>query len=106
MFLTRRQFLKTSAGTIAAIAIADKALALTALQPTFPNGQVKLDANRNSVQPAYVVQVVNNGKLGFKVARTVPQVSQDFGGAFKPGAKAPGRDSPACVKGPVPAWAH
>jgi branched-chain amino acid transport system substrate-binding protein len=80
--------------------------ALTALSPTFPNGQVKLDANRNSVQPSYVVQVVNNGKLGFKVARTVPQVSQDFGGAFKPGAKAPGRDSPACVKGPVPAWAH
>jgi branched-chain amino acid transport system substrate-binding protein len=80
--------------------------ALTALDPTFPNGQVKLDPNRNSVQPAYVVQVVDNGKLGFKVSRTVPQVSQDFGGAFKPGAKAPGRDSPQCVKGPVPSWAQ
>jgi branched-chain amino acid transport system substrate-binding protein len=79
--------------------------ALTKLQPTFPNGQVKLDANRNSIQPAYVVQVVNNGKLGFKVARTVQDVSQDFGGAFKPGAKAPSRTSPACVKGPVPPWA-
>src|SRR2546421_1372186 len=33
MFLTRRQFMKASAGTIAALAIADKALALTALQP-------------------------------------------------------------------------
>jgi len=38
MFLTRRQFLKTSAGTIAAIAIADKALALTALQPVIEVG--------------------------------------------------------------------
>ena len=80
--------------------------ALSALQPKFPNGQVKLDANRNSIQPAYVVQVVNAGKLGFKVARTVPQVSQDFGGAFRPGAKAPGRNSPACAKGPVPSWAQ
>jgi branched-chain amino acid transport system substrate-binding protein len=80
--------------------------ALTSLQPTFPNGQVKLDANRNSVQPAYVEQVVDNGKLGFKVARTVTDVSQDFGGAFKPGAKAPGRNSPACAKGPTPPWAQ
>ena len=38
MFLTRRQFLKASAGTIAAIAIADKALALTALQPVIEVG--------------------------------------------------------------------
>src|SRR5437763_1115052 len=38
MFLTRRQFLKTSAGTIAAIALADKALALTALQPVIEVG--------------------------------------------------------------------
>jgi branched-chain amino acid transport system substrate-binding protein len=80
--------------------------ALTALKPSFPNGQVQLDANRNSIQPAYVVQVVDTGKLGFKVARTVPQVAQDFGGAFKPGAKAPGRDSPQCVTGPVPSWAQ
>ena len=78
---------------------------LTHLRPTFPNGQVRLDDNRNSIQPAYVVQVVNNGKLGFKVTRTVQNVSQDFGGAFKPGAKAPSRTSPACVKGPVPPWA-
>jgi len=78
---------------------------LTKLQPSFPNGTVKLDANRNSIQPAYVVKVTNNGKLGFQVARTVQNVSQDFGGAFKPGAKAPSRTSPACVKGPTPSWA-
>ena len=38
MVLTRRQFLKTTAGTIAAVAIADKALALTALQPVIEVG--------------------------------------------------------------------
>jgi ABC-type branched-subunit amino acid transport system substrate-binding protein len=80
--------------------------ALTKLRPSFPNGTVKLDANRNSIQPAYVVKVVNNGKLGFQVARTVQNVSQDFGGAFKPGAKAPSRTAPACVKGPTPPWAQ
>jgi branched-chain amino acid transport system substrate-binding protein len=79
--------------------------ALKSLNPTFPNGQVKLDSNRNSIQPAYVVEVVNNGGLGFKVDRTVNGVTQDFGGAFKAGAKAPGRDAPACTKGATPPWA-
>src|SRR2546429_7100901 len=39
MFLTRRQFMKASAGTIVALAIADKALALTALQPVIEVGK-------------------------------------------------------------------
>ncbi len=79
--------------------------ALTKLTPTFPNGQVKLDANRNSIQPAYVVQVVNSsGGLGFQVLHTVDNVSQDFGGVFKPGGPAPSRTSPACTKGPLPPW--
>jgi len=38
MFLSRRQFLKVSAGTVAAVALADKALALTALQPVIEVG--------------------------------------------------------------------
>src|SRR3989454_1056697 len=38
MYFTRRQFMKASAGTIAALAIADKALALTALQPVIEVG--------------------------------------------------------------------
>jgi branched-chain amino acid transport system substrate-binding protein len=80
--------------------------ALTKLAPTFPNGTVKLDANRNSIQPAYVVQVVDNGgKLGFKVIRKVDQVTQDFGGAFSASSGSPGRDAPACKRGPVPSWA-
>ncbi|MEX5283119.1 MAG: molybdopterin-dependent oxidoreductase [Nitrospiraceae bacterium] len=38
MFLSRRQFLKVTAGTVAAAAIADRALALTALQPVIEVG--------------------------------------------------------------------
>ena len=36
--------------------------ALASLKPTFPRGSVTLDANRNSVQPNYVVQIVKNGR--------------------------------------------
>lgn len=80
--------------------------ALTALQPTFPNGQVKLDANRNSVQPAYVVQIVKNGsQLGFKVVQTVPQVDQTFGGLFGANSPAPSRTEPAGASGNPPPWA-
>ena len=38
MFLSRRQFLKVSVGTVAAVAVADKVLALTALQPVIEVG--------------------------------------------------------------------
>jgi branched-chain amino acid transport system substrate-binding protein len=80
--------------------------ALTALEPTFPNGTVKLDANRNSIQPAYVVQITNEtGELGFKVLKTVENVDQTFGGAFGPDSPAPSRDEPACEAGTPPPWA-
>jgi len=36
--LSRRQFLKVSAGTVAAVAVADQVLALTALQPVIEVG--------------------------------------------------------------------
>jgi branched-chain amino acid transport system substrate-binding protein len=80
--------------------------ALAKLKPTFPNGQVQLDSNRNSIQPAYVVQVADNGGLGFKVLRTVNSVTQQFGGVFAAGQPSPSRTVPACKKGPVPSWAN
>jgi branched-chain amino acid transport system substrate-binding protein len=81
--------------------------ALTDLTPTFPNGQVKLDENRNSVQPAYVVQIVKNGsELGFKVVQTVPDVDQTFGGLFGPDSPDPSRDEPAKATGNPPPWAN
>ena len=79
---------------------------LATLKPSFPNGTVKLDANRNSIQPAYVVQIVKKGgKLGFKTIKTIPQVSQTFGGLFGPSSPAPSRTAPACKKGTPPPWA-
>lgn len=80
--------------------------ALTALQPTFPNGTVKLDANRNSIQPAYVVQInKDSGELGFTVLKTVENVDETFGGAFGPDSPAPSRDAPVCQVGTPPPWA-
>ena len=38
MYLSRRQFLKVTAGTVAAVAVADNVLALTALQPVIEVG--------------------------------------------------------------------
>lgn len=81
--------------------------ALTALRPTFPNGQVTLDKNRNSVQPAYVVQIVNNGgRLGFKIVQTVPDVDQTFGGLFGADSPAPSRTQPDRATGGPPPWAR
>lgn len=80
--------------------------ALNDLNPSFPNGTVKLDANRNSVQPAFVTQIVKDGdSLGFKVVQTVDNVDQTFGGIFDANSPAPSRDSPACGPGPEVPWA-
>jgi branched-chain amino acid transport system substrate-binding protein len=79
---------------------------LATLTPTFPNGNVRLDANRDSIQPAYVVQIVKSGgKLAFKTIKTVPDVTETFGGLFGATSPAPSRTSPACTKGTPPPWA-
>jgi branched-chain amino acid transport system substrate-binding protein len=79
---------------------------LAKLQPSFPNGKVRLDANRNSIQPAYVVKIVTKGgKLQFKTIKTIPNVTQTFGGLFGPKSPPPGRNLPACTKGTPPPWA-
>jgi branched-chain amino acid transport system substrate-binding protein len=80
--------------------------ALTALTPTFPNGSITLDANRNSIQPAFVVQIVKTGSnLGFTVLNTIPSVDQTFGGLFGADSPVPSRTDPACTAGTPPPWA-
>jgi branched-chain amino acid transport system substrate-binding protein len=80
--------------------------ALGTLQMDFPNGQVKLDSNRNAIQPNYVVQITNDGgKLGFKVVNTIVNVDQTFGGLFGPTSKAPSRTEPQATAGNLPPWA-
>lgn len=79
--------------------------ALTSLDPTFPNGTVTLDGNRNSIQPAYVVKIVDkDGSLGFEVVKTIDNVDQTFGGLFSASDPAPDRDNPACEAGTPPPW--
>jgi len=81
--------------------------ALGALKPDFPRGAVTMDANRNSVQPNYVVKIVKNGSgLGFKLVRTIDDVDQTFGGLFGPGSPDPSRDQPAKATGNPPPWAN
>ncbi len=81
--------------------------ALAGLKPTFPNGQVTLDENRNSVQPAFVVQIVKDGgNLGFKVVKTIPEVDQTFGGLFGANSPEPSRTEPTKATGNPPPWAN
>jgi branched-chain amino acid transport system substrate-binding protein len=80
--------------------------ALDGLKPAFPNGNVKLDENRNSIQPAYVVQVVDKGgELGFEVKNEISDVDETFGGLFGADSPPPSRDEPGCEKGNPPPWA-
>jgi len=69
--------------------------ALSGLTLSAPNGSLKLDANRNAIITNYIVQIVGDGSLGFKVVKTVPGVDQTFHGFFGP-TSSPARDSPSC----------
>ena len=71
--------------------------ALSGLTLSSPNGELKLDANRNAIITNYIVQIVaqSDGSLGFKTIKTVPGVDQTFHGFFGP-TSAPSRDSPSC----------
>ena len=67
-----------------------------------PNGQIKLDSNRQAIGTNFVTEAVKDkdGNLVSKVVKVVPNVSQTLG--FKPAVFAkiglPGRESPACKK--------
>ena len=76
--------------------------ALTSLVLDAPNGQIKLDGNRQAIGTNFVTEAVKDkdGNLVSKVVKVVPNVSQTLG--FKPEVFAkiglPGRESPACKK--------
>jgi branched-chain amino acid transport system substrate-binding protein len=67
-----------------------------------PNGQMKLDSNRQAIGTSFVSEAVKdaNGDLVSKVVRVVPNVSQTLG--IDPAAFAkiglPGREVPVCKK--------
>jgi branched-chain amino acid transport system substrate-binding protein len=67
-----------------------------------PNGQMKLDANRQAVGTSFVTEAVKdkNGDLVSKVVQVVPNVNETLG--IDPAAFAkiglPGREVPVCKK--------
>jgi branched-chain amino acid transport system substrate-binding protein len=81
--------------------------ALAKVRLMTPHGPVRLDENRNGIADNFVIQVVKlaSGQLGFKTLKVVKSVDQTFGGHFSPKTPSPGRNSPPCTKGNVPAWA-
>jgi ABC-type branched-subunit amino acid transport system substrate-binding protein len=76
--------------------------ALSTLMLDAPNGQMKLDSNRQAVGTSFVTEAVKdaNGDLVSKVVRVVPDVNQTLG--IDPAAFAriglPGREIPVCKK--------
>ena len=76
--------------------------ALSTLVLDAPNGQMKLDSNRQAVGTSFVTEAVKdaNGDLVSKVVRVVPDVNQTLG--IDPAAFAriglPGREIPVCKK--------
>ena len=67
-----------------------------------PNGQMKLDSNRQAIGTSFVTEAVKdkNGDLVSKVVKVVPNVNQTLG--FDPAVFAkiglPGREVPVCKK--------
>jgi branched-chain amino acid transport system substrate-binding protein len=76
--------------------------ALSTLVLDAPNGQMKLDSNRQAVGTSFVTEAVKdaNGDLVSKVVQVVPDVNQTLG--IDPAAFAriglPGREIPVCKK--------
>ncbi len=76
--------------------------ALAGLTLKAPNGDIKLDANRQAIGTNFVTEVVEDGKGGLvsKVVKVVPNVSQALG--YDPAVFAkiglPGRTNPECKK--------
>jgi branched-chain amino acid transport system substrate-binding protein len=76
--------------------------ALSTLMLDAPNGQMKLDSNRQAVGTSFVTEAVKdaNGDLVSKVVQVVPDVNQTLG--IDPAAFAriglPGREIPVCKK--------
>ena len=76
--------------------------ALASLVLDAPNGQMKLDHNRQAIGTTFVTEVVKgaNGDLFSKVVKVVPNVNQTLG--IDPAAFAkiglPGREVPVCKK--------
>jgi hypothetical protein len=81
--------------------------ALARVQIDSPMGRIRLDGNRQAIQPNYLSKVFPTGSgVSLRTPRVVPDVEQTFGGYFARGGPPPSETSPPCVKRPPPPWAR
>ena len=78
------------------------------LKPGFQvanKGVLRLDSRRQAIQDQYplrITKAAGSGTVTTSIVGYVPNVDQTFGGYFGPNKKAPGRNTPACVKRKLP----
>jgi branched-chain amino acid transport system substrate-binding protein len=72
-----------------------------------PLGPMRLDGHRQAVVTNYLSQVVPAGKrFMLRTIRTVPNVTQSFGGYFDSGSTPASATSPPCIARTPPVWAR
>jgi branched-chain amino acid transport system substrate-binding protein len=78
--------------------------ALARVQIDSPMGRIRVDANRQAIQPNYLSKVVSSGNgVSLRTFRVVRNVEQTFGGYFPRGGPS-SKTSPLCVKRTPPPW--
>ena len=81
--------------------------ALARVRIDSPLGPMRLDGHRQAVVTNYLSQVVPVGKtFTLRTIRTVPNVTQSFGGYFDSSSAPASETSPPCVVRTPPAWAR
>jgi branched-chain amino acid transport system substrate-binding protein len=81
--------------------------ALARVRIDSPMGRIRLDGNRQAIQPNYLSKVVPRGNgVALEALRVVPDVEQTFGGYFTRGGPPASETWPPCVKRTPPPWAR
>ncbi len=98
------QGLNSSNGAVGAKLQANMPRSIFAPFELSDNGKVKLDANRQSIQDQWPVQIIKGKDGGPAITLTgyVPNVNQSFGGLFRKNSPPPSRTQPPCVKKKLP----
>jgi branched-chain amino acid transport system substrate-binding protein len=81
--------------------------ALARVRIDSPMGPIRLDGNRQAIEPNYLSRVVPAGRdVAPRPLRVVPDVEQTFGGYFAAGGPPASDASPRCAPRAPPPWAR
>jgi branched-chain amino acid transport system substrate-binding protein len=80
---------------------------LSSLELAAPQGEVRLDRNRQAIAPIYLERIESSpGRpAAVEAVRTVRDVDQAFGGMFTAHTPSPSATEPVCKSRRPPAWA-